>query len=42
MKYAVKSKQDLDGVQTLAGDPPVTYQVVGNGGKKIKTSRKQT
>lgn len=36
MKYAVKSKQDLDDIQTLTGDPLVTYQVVGNGGKKIK------
>lgn len=36
MKYTAKDKQDLDGVQTLTGDPLITYQVVGNGGKKIK------
>lgn len=40
MKYAVKSKQNLDGVHTLTGDPLVTYQVVGNGGKKIKRPKK--
>lgn len=40
MKYAVKSKQNLDGIQTLANDPLVTYQVVGNGGKKIKRPKK--
>lgn len=27
MKYTVKSKQNLDGVQRLTGDPLVTYQV---------------
>ena len=37
MKYAVKSKQNLDGVQTLTGDPLVTYQVVnGKNGKRTK------
>lgn len=40
MKYAVKSKQNLDGIQTMANDPLVTYQVVGNGGKKIKRPKK--
>lgn len=34
MKYTVKSKQDLDGVQTLTGDPLVTYQVVGRKEQK--------
>lgn len=41
MKYTVKSKQNLDGVQTLANDPLVTYQVVGNSSKKIKHSKKR-
>jgi hypothetical protein len=40
MKYTAKSKQDLDGIRTLTGDPLVTYQVVGNGGKKIKRPKK--
>ena len=40
MKYTVKSKQNLDGIQTMTGDPLVTYQVVGNGGKEIKRPKK--
>lgn len=31
MKYTAKSKQNLDGVQTLTGDPLATYQVAGDG-----------
>lgn len=41
MKYSTKSKQDLDGVQTLTGDPLATYQVVGGNVKKIKRSKKR-
>lgn len=41
MKYAVKSKQNLDGVQTLTGDPLVTYQVVGGGATKVKRLKKR-
>lgn len=41
MKYSTKSKQNLDGVQTLTDNPLATYQVVGSGVKKIKRSKKR-
>lgn len=41
MKYTAKDKQDLDGVQTLTGDPLATYQVVCGDVKKIKRSKKR-
>ena len=41
MKYLTKSKQNLDGVQTLTDDPLATYQVVDGGVKKIKRPKKR-
>ena len=41
MKYQVKSKQNLDGVQTLTDDPLATYRIVGGDVKKIKRSKKR-
>lgn len=40
MKRPKKSKQNLDGVQTLTNDPLVTYQVVGGGATKVKSSQR--
>lgn len=34
MKYTVKSKQNLDGIQTLTGDPLATYQVANSNNTK--------
>lgn len=41
MKLQEKSKQNLDGVQTLTNDQLATYQVAGNGVKKIKHLKKR-
>lgn len=40
MKYTVKSKQNLDGVQTLANDPLATYQVASCSKRKAKRAKK--
>lgn len=40
MKHQKKSKQNLDGIQTLTNDPLVTYQVVGGGTTKVKHSQR--
>ena len=41
MKRQKKSKQNLDGVQTLTNDPLATYQVVGGGATKVKRLKKR-
>lgn len=41
MKYSTKSKQNLDGVQTLTDDPLATYRIVDGNVKKIKRSKKR-
>ncbi len=39
MKYTTKGKQDLDGIQTLIGNPLAIYNVVGD--KKIRCRKKK-
>lgn len=39
MKYTVKSKQNLDGVQTLTGDSLATYQMAGGENQAVRYTK---